>query len=316
MPGSGGSGAAGAHPPSAPHRPAPGPHRPSAAQPPTAAGGRRRALCVGIDAYPAPNTLSGCVNDAGNWHQVLTALGFEAEQLLEQRATRQGILDALEALIGRAQPGDVLVFQYSGHGTRVPDTDQDEDDGKDEALVPVDFDSGAFLVDDDLRQVFDQLAAGVSLTCFIDCCHSGTITRMLGRNADAALPEGDDVRARFLQPASPQWQEWMRAHRRFRQRERALAGDGGGGRRRALGSDALRWVNFSACDATEVAYESNGNGDFTRQATLLLRAAPLQATNRSFQDQVIAALGARRRQTPQLDCPDADRDLPLLQPRR
>jgi hypothetical protein len=220
-------------------------------------------------------------------------------------------------LIGGAQPGDVLVFQYAGHGTQVPDTDQDEEDGTDEALVPKDFEDGAFLIDDDLRQVFDKLAAGVSLTCFIDCCHSGTITRMLGRNSGADLPAGEDVRARFLKPVGEQWQSWMRAHRRFRQRERALALDGGGGgRRRALGGEALRWVNFSACDATEVAYESSGSGDFTRQAMLVLRAAPLVATNRSFQDQVIAGLGARRRQTPQLDCPDDDRDLPLLQPQR
>jgi hypothetical protein len=273
-------------------------------------GGARRALCVGIDAYPAPNTLSGCVNDTDAWKKTLEAQAFDVKALLDKEATRETIVARLGELVDGARSGDVLVFQYSGHGTRVPDLDGDEDDGSDEALVPYDFKDGSFLIDDDVRAVFERLPDGVNLTCFIDCCHSGTITRMLGRNAGA----DDTSRPRYLQRTEA-WEDWMRAHARFRERERTLRLNGGGASR-AFGANQLRWVTFSACDATEVAYENQGNGDFTRRATALLAAPATQRSNRDFQDAVIAAFGERRRQTPQLDCADAARDLGLLLPLR
>jgi hypothetical protein len=301
------------------------PPRPSAAPPtPTGAAvapspgrparkeGKRRALCVGVDAYPAPNALEGCVNDTRQWHATLTALGFEVEPpLTDKRATRQGILDALTRLVVGSASGDVIVFQYSGHGTQVTDFDGDEDDGTDEALVPVDFEAGAFLVDDDLRAVFNQLPAGVNLTCFIDCCHSGSITRMLGRSiSETALPK--HTHTRYLKRTG-EWPDWMRAHERFRQRDMATRGMPVAGTR-TVDANALRWVNFSACNATEVAYEQNGSGDFTRLATGLLHAQGVKFSNRDFQDAVVRAFGESRQQTPQLDCADAQRQTPLLQP--
>lgn len=273
--------------------------------------GSRRALCIGIDAYKPPNALQGCVNDTEAWGTVLGTLGFKVDKLVDQRATRQAMLDALSGMMRSAQPGDVLVFQYSGHGTQVPDQDGDERDGTDEAFVPYDFEDGAFLIDDDIRGVFAQLPDGVNLTCFIDCCHSGTITRMLGRNADDSTAAGQ-TRSRYLKETGD-WDDWMRAHERFRQRERAIR-DLGTETRGAIDADAIRWVNFSACDATEVAYETRGSGDFTKLATAILGSAATQASNREFQDAVIKGFGEHRRQTPQLDCADSATAARLLQP--
>ena len=73
----------------------------------------------------------------------------------------------------------------------------------------------------------------------------------------------------------------------------------------------LRWVNFSACDASEKAYEQNGNGDFTRLATSLL-ASGIDITNREFQKRLMREFGATRRQTPQLDCPLNAEEIGLL----
>lgn len=270
-------------------------------------GGARRALCVGIDAYPAPNTLQGCVNDTLLWKKALEAEKFTVQVLPQRDATHANIVSSLRGLITTAKRGDVLVFQYSGHGTQVPDTDGDEDDGMDEALVPIDFDSGAFLIDDDLRAIFDLLPEGVNLTVFIDCCHSGTITRMLGRNSD-----GTDLRgARFLKHTDD-WDELMNAHLRFREYMNGMRAMPARGK--IVGRNALRWVNYSACDATEVAFEHDGNGDFTRLAVRLLSGDLTRFTHRAFQDAVIAAFGEKRRQTPQLDCADSATSLPLLQP--
>jgi hypothetical protein len=270
-------------------------------------GGARRALCVGIDTYPRPNTLSGCVNDTLVWRNALAAARFEVTTLTDKRATHSAIVAAIRDLVTTSKSGDVLVFHYSGHGVQVRDVSGDEDDLSDEALVPIDFEDGAFLIDDDLRAVFGLLPAGVNLTAFIDCCHSGTITRMLGRSTD----EADTTRARFLK-RTESWEDWMRAHERFRN---ANASRGvATGARGFVDQNAIGWVNFSACDASEVALEHDGNGDFTRIATRLLNGDLSRFTHRSFQDAVIGAFGERRRQTPQLDCSDSSRSAGLLQP--
>ncbi|HEX6571096.1 MAG TPA: caspase family protein, partial [Steroidobacteraceae bacterium] len=286
-------------------RPAPAVTAPSAkAVRPGVSGGARRALCVGIDAYPGRNRLECCVRDTETWGKALAASGFELLPMLtDKTATHAEILRRLRELVGGSKRGDVLVFHYSGHGVQVPDTDGDEEDFTEEALVPIDFEDGAFLLDDDLRAVFDQLPDGVNLTAFIDCCHSGTITRMLGRNADDEEEEG--TRSRFLKPTED-WETWMRAYERFR---------GSMSSTRALvGSDKLRWVTFSACLPTEKALESGSNGHFTRNATRLLSAAAVGFTHRAFQDALLKEFGENRRQTPQLDCADTWRDLQLLQP--
>lgn len=102
------------------------PSRPSAVTPLPGGAGTRRALCVGIDDYPAPHALAGCKADARAWSAMLGSLGFSVTELLDADATRQGILDALGTLVAGACAGDVVVLQYSGHGMEVPDFVGDE----------------------------------------------------------------------------------------------------------------------------------------------------------------------------------------------
>jgi hypothetical protein len=198
----------------------------------------------------------------------------------------------LRDLVVTAKSGDHLVFQYSGHGTEVPDIDGDEGGGPDQALVPVDFDNGAFLIDDDVRTILLELPAGVEMTCFIDCCHSATITRVFGRTA--APDKSAVTRVRFLKPTPEQ----IARHRRFREGTtmRGLARD-------IVDRSVLRWVNFSACQKGESAIETNGNGDFTRLTTKLLETAVAgRVSNNDFQREILHAFGDQRRQTPFLDC--------------
>lgn len=56
------------------------------------------------------------------------------------------------------------------------DTSGDEDDGMDETLIPVDFQSSGQIIDDDLfAELVRPLSKGVLMTCLFDCCHSGTV---------------------------------------------------------------------------------------------------------------------------------------------
>jgi hypothetical protein len=267
-----------------------------------AAGGRRRALCVGIDTYPtAP--LQGCVADANLWASTLSKLGFERPAiLLNEQATRAGILDALHSMVASGRRGDVLVFQYSGHGTQLPDLNGDEDDDKDEAFCPFDFASGAFLIDDDLGELFDAIPDGVNVTCFIDCCHSGSITRVAA-GGPAGPPLDPTARRRSL-AATPEMQQ---AHAEFRRR---LGGSRAANRRV---EPTMREVTFAACQPFEVAFESQGQGEFTRRATPILAAGIQGLSNLDFQQRVEAAFGSAGRQRPFLHCALAARPLRLLQ---
>jgi hypothetical protein len=96
----------------------------------------------------------------------------------------------------------------------VPDLNGDEEDGQDEAICPVDFASGALYIDDDIAQVFERLPDDVNLTCFMDCCHSGTNSRF-AVGVPATIPRaGTDMRKRYV-VATP---ELVDAHARFRQK--------------------------------------------------------------------------------------------------
>ena len=99
--------------------------------------GTKKALCVGINNYAPPNRLSGCVPDAHVWAEVLTRNGFATNLLLDEQATYDGITSALRGLVQSSRRGDILVFQYSGDGTTVPDETGRTVDGVEEALVPV-----------------------------------------------------------------------------------------------------------------------------------------------------------------------------------
>lgn len=264
--------------------------------------GRRSALCIGIDRY-ASAPLSGCVADARLWSRTLDNLGFQVELVTDAQATREGIVSRLRDLIQRSSAGDVLVFQYAGHGTSLVDLDADEPDGKDEALCPFDLDSGAFLIDDDLAEIWDLIPAGVNMTCFMDCCHSGTINRVVGGTQH---PAGNGTRKpRYLIPTA----EMQEAHVGYR-REAAPSPAG-----RSRGPAVMREVSFSACLAREVAWENDGQGDFTRRATkVLVDGGARRRSNAQFHQEVLDAFGAGRAQTPELNCSDALRGAWFLEP--
>lgn len=286
--------------------PAPQPTAPPAPAPasssPVEPTGRRAALCIGIDRYPSPHELHGCVADARLWAETLTAFGFETDLLTDEAATRDGILNALGRFIDTSSAGDTLVIQFAGHGTQLDDIDGDEaDDGQDEALCPIDYPHGAFILDDDLRAVIAHLPRGVALTCFMDCCHSGTISRTLAPHQPAPLPQ---AKARFVR-STPAMQD---AHRAFRAVLPPLPAAPGGDQ------ESMREVTFSACKPDQVAYENAGQGDFTRHATAVLKriSAPSALTNATFQAMVDGAFGAAGRQNPMLDCAPPLRDAPLF----
>ena len=166
------------------------------------------ALLVGINKYAQPgNDLRGCVNDVTSMRALLTrTYGFAPENirmLTDRHATQQAILEQLEWLIGRARPGDQLVWHYAGHGSQVRDTHGDElDDYLDEIICPYDMDWDNPFTDDLIAERFRQIPVGALLNFIADCCHSGSVSREFIGSGDApatfapALPPEH----RFLPP--------------------------------------------------------------------------------------------------------------------
>ena len=101
----------------------------------------RRALLVGIDAYPHVTPLNGCVNDVSLMRAVLIeSFGFSAEhitRLTNGQATRDGILAALDALVEATGPDDVVLFHFAGHGSQIADREGDEPSGFDSTIDAV-----------------------------------------------------------------------------------------------------------------------------------------------------------------------------------
>jgi len=145
--------------------------------------GIHRSVLVGINYVGSSHQLAGCHNDVKAIQRFLSGQGFSVynqrvlmDDGIHERPTKANLMDAMAWLVDGAAPGDSLWFSYSGHGTLIRDTDGDERDGKDEAIVPVDYERVGMFRDDDLAQcLVAPLQAGVSLTCLMDCCHSGSV---------------------------------------------------------------------------------------------------------------------------------------------
>lgn len=136
------------------------------------------ALCIGINDYPGTDSdLSGCVNDANDWGAALKPRGFTVTTLLDKAATGTGMRNAIARVISAAAAGDLVVVQYSGHGSFVPDDNGDEPDGTDECLCPHDIRTNGPITDDELSELFSARAAGAKVVFLSDSCHSGTVAR-------------------------------------------------------------------------------------------------------------------------------------------
>jgi hypothetical protein len=85
-----------------------------------------------------------------------------------------------------AQPGDQLLFHYSGHGAQVPTLNKQlEQDGLDEIICPYDFDgsSATTFRDKEFAQLFAGIPKGVHFIWISDSCHAEDLSRDIHTNS-------------------------------------------------------------------------------------------------------------------------------------
>jgi hypothetical protein len=149
--------------------------------PNTSQPGRRKAFIVGINYTGTRNQLNGCINDANNIKALLSSWGFSIDYFMTEfesgvnYASKANILTNLTNFINSLVPDDTAFIQYSGHGSLINDTSNDEISGKDSVIVPMDYTSSGFIVDDNIRSILVQARAGVNIFSVFDSCNSGSV---------------------------------------------------------------------------------------------------------------------------------------------
>lgn len=197
------------------------------------AEGQVRAVLVGVSDYLVLDAdLKGPSNDVRLMAETLALRGLDPDAMALLTSdpagldagvatappTRDAVLAALEDVAKASQPGDTVVFYFSGHGAQAPDLSGDEGGGWDEILLPADAAGwkGAIgavenaILDDEL-QVWAQglLSRGVRVVGLIDACHSATGFRAVGGEGvarvldEAALGIPDDILPVEGDPSQP-----------------------------------------------------------------------------------------------------------------
>ncbi|WP_199331171.1 MULTISPECIES: caspase family protein [unclassified Calothrix] len=154
--------------------------------------GRKLALLVGVNDYPKlqGSNLRGCITDVDLQQELLIhRFGFKSEDIVrltsdpkDEPPTRKNILEKFEKhLIKQAKPGDVVVFHFSGHGSRLAEFDGNKvnNDAYNSTLVTADIGNEPLARDITGRTLFLLISAlnTENVTVVLDSCYSGGGTR-------------------------------------------------------------------------------------------------------------------------------------------
>jgi hypothetical protein len=161
---------------------------------------KTQCLLVGINYFKTNYELFGCINDVQTLRIKMNASGFKNIVTLTDdknpKPTRKVILDNFTNLLRRSQPGELIVFTYSGHGSNIRDRNGDETDKMDELIFPCDLNR---ILDDELKTIIQQnLKKNVTLFALFDCCFSGTVLDLKYQYMDSMNYDKDIINNKNL----------------------------------------------------------------------------------------------------------------------
>lgn len=156
---------------------------------------RKRAFMVGVSHYDTAltgyqwNNING-VEDVNLLSPILKKQGFSITTLTDNQATFDNIISQIAQFTNKTKKGDIVYMHFSTHGQPVEDLNNDEEDGWDESIVPIDaykiykkgvYDGKKHLTDDLLNKYVKKLREKIGPSGFlyviIDACHAGTASR-------------------------------------------------------------------------------------------------------------------------------------------
>ena len=138
------------------------------------------AMIVGVASYNHMPALRYTDDDAYRLYAFLKSPGGGAvpdEQLrilIDEDATRERILTAMNDIFSRAGPSDMVIMYFSGHGLKG-------------SFLPIDFDGfGNKLYHEEITGALNKSRARYKL-CIVDACHSGSLLAMRGAKSQQLI---------------------------------------------------------------------------------------------------------------------------------
>lgn len=144
----------------------------------------KKALTIGIN-YTSLSycALNGCIDDIENITEMLVKhYGYANDNIIQLRddinnpvfqPTRYNILHYLNELINQSDKLTEIWIHYSGHGSQIKDKTGEELDGMDDIIVPIDYKTNGFIVDNEIYNIIKNSKCKTML--IFDCCHSGSV---------------------------------------------------------------------------------------------------------------------------------------------
>ena len=127
------------------------------------------AVIVGVSRYTHMPVLNYSDDDAYRIYAFLKSPeggALKDDQiriLIDEEATRDGILEAMQHTFYRADENDVVMLYFSGHGLKG-------------TFLPIDYDGFENTIrHDEIREILSQSKAK-NKVCFADACHSGSMS--------------------------------------------------------------------------------------------------------------------------------------------
>jgi hypothetical protein len=155
--------------------------------------GEVRALVIGIDAYRGVTPLKGAVSDARDIEGVLRRTGVaDLTTLVDDAADRDSVLRAINALLARTAPGDLVLLSIAGHGAREPERVKgSQPDGMDSVFLLPGFATTAVgskqrIIGSEFNHFIKKFEERGARVLFVaDTCHGGGMTRDVDPRGDA-----------------------------------------------------------------------------------------------------------------------------------
>jgi len=177
------------------------------------ARGEDRALLIGVGRYANfDDRLNGVNLDLGMMTEVAQIMGFkpnEIKVLENEAASTARVNTAFENwLIKDSGPDDRVLIYFSGHGSQVPDENNDEKDQFDEVLLLYDVSLTqrqgqqtltGVLHDDHFNRTLARIKSR-NIMVFLDACHSGSATRNLRLGSRSSVLEDAQVKYFYYSP--------------------------------------------------------------------------------------------------------------------
>lgn len=175
---------------------------------PRPAAAELHAIVAGFNDYSGGARLRGAVADATDIATVLERRGVHDVVKLTDGSTTVAIFkDRFADIVARANAGDVILFAFSGHGIRVPETREPKrtPDGYDKGFLFPTYDQARhpdeILRDEDLYDLFQSTAAkGLHVLFVVDACHAGTGLRTVNPRHGGGAPKYQQF---DLRPGTP-----------------------------------------------------------------------------------------------------------------